>query len=237
MPKIKVTIPVDSLKLPDGIKREYDSGTEVLCPICGGLGLRRVGDFIEHCSNCYGGILKLCPYCKKVLGANVHFICHCEGWEESRKKNEQEKLQKAIDAAEKISIDEAIKRGIEMVYVEGWDKYWSIGDIGDEIEYLKDDLEEGEEPTVILFATTARLIHIDAYELAQSACEDLYEDAYDSLGEEDFKELQKALDEWCTAQLGTTTYEPNYKIVILLDELRKEKNGNTQSSETGEVSV
>ena len=56
-----------------------------------------------------------------------------------------------------------------------------------------------------------RIMSIDADWIIENACEELHEDARDSIGSKDEKELQKFLDKWCDKQTGTTTYYPCYK--------------------------
>ena len=47
--------------------------------------------------------------------------------------------------------------------------------------------------------------------VVHDACEQLHEDALESISYDDMKELQNFLDEWCAKQTGTRTLYPCYK--------------------------
>lgn len=53
-------------------------------------------------------------------------------------------------------------------------------------------------------------ISIDAGDIIENACEELHEDAYDSISTLDIEKLQDYLDKWCNEQTGTKTYYPDY---------------------------
>lgn len=53
-------------------------------------------------------------------------------------------------------------------------------------------------------------IHFDAGDMIEFACEELHEDAAETISSADEKELQDLLDKWCENQSGTITYTPNF---------------------------
>jgi len=75
-----------------------------------------------------------------------------------------------------------------------------------------------------VWACDIRHPHVDAQNVIEGICEDLYDDAYDAIVGHD--DLQKALDAWC-AQQTVTGWEINYKKAVVIDraywveELRK----------------
>ena len=61
-------------------------------------------------------------------------------------------------------------------------------------------------------------ISMDAANIIEDACEELHEDAYDSISGKDIDELQNFLDKWCGKQTGTNTCFPSYKEYIKVKE-------------------
>ena len=102
--------------------------------------------------------------------------------------------------------------GIEMVYSEGHDRYYSWDELS--------DLDPEDTATLgIVWATTTQQIGFDAHNLIENACEELHEDAMDNIGKAEQAELQAALDAWVEKHgKYTTTYYPDYKRVIILSE-------------------
>ena len=54
-------------------------------------------------------------------------------------------------------------------------------------------------------------ISMDAGSIVEDACEQLHEDALESISYDDMKELQNFLNEWCAKQTGTRTIYPCYE--------------------------
>lgn len=64
-----------------------------------------------------------------------------------------------------------------------------------------------------MFATEPIEMQLDAYNICESACEELHEDAMDNL---DTDSLQEILDKWVQEEAkGTLTFYPNYDIAIV----------------------
>ena len=84
-------------------------------------------------------------------------------------------------------------------------------DLNDLYEYCEDT---GRELPDYVWGTQTDMIHINADYIVEEACEELHEDAYESIDYSDMKELQKMLDDWCNEQTGTVTYYPDYTYAI-----------------------
>lgn len=80
---------------------------------------------------------------------------------------------------------------------------WYIAENGNDENSL-DNLPE------VLWLTTKEKININASSIVEEACEQLYEDAFDNIDDNDIKELQEFLNNWCAKQTGTTTLYPDY---------------------------
>lgn len=64
-----------------------------------------------------------------------------------------------------------------------------------------------------VWSTERSSIKLNARSILENACEELHEDAYDNIQDEE--ELQELLDKWCEKQTGTYTYTVDYKYAIL----------------------
>ena len=67
------------------------------------------------------------------------------------------------------------------------------------------DEEKIEMPKVV-YGTDRIMISIDAKNIIENACEELYEDAFDVVGEEDIEELNVLLKNWSGRQDWSTSY-------------------------------
>ena len=219
--------------LPDTLEKDLQYN-EAICPVCHGLGVvldNNVygieGDTsevakksmfpynhqaIKFCPNCYNGVIRLCEYCGKSLArGTLKYDC-----EQQRAKDEKEKrikYQKTIAKANEVDINELPKD--TWFYDEQTDDYFS--DIEGFVDSYKDysEFENDKEmianlPPVLWICGTTD-ISMDAGSIVEDACEQLHEDALESISYDDMKELQNFLDEWCAKQTGTRTLYPCYK--------------------------
>lgn len=219
--------------LPDTLEKDLQDN-EVICPVCHGLGVvldnniygikgdtseaARKSMFpynhqaIKFCPNCYNGVISLCEYCGKPLPRGI-LKCDCE---QQRAKDEEEKrikYQKTIAKANEVDINDLPKD--TWFYDEQTDDYFS--DIEGFVDSYKDysEFENDKEmianlPPVLWICGTTD-ISMDAGSIVEDACEQLHEDALESISYDDMKELQKLLDEWCAKQTGTRTIYPCYE--------------------------
>ena len=134
----------------------------------------------------------------------------------AKAKDEEEKrikYQKTIAKANEVDIND-LPEGV-WFYDEQTDDYFT--DIECFVDSYKDcdEFENDEEmianlPPVLWICGTTD-ISMDAGSIVGDACEQLHEDALDSISYNDMKELQNFLNEWCTKQTGTRTLYPCYK--------------------------
>ena len=205
---------------------------ERICPVCNGLGMRIKdnvygikGDDSEagrkyhfpykhqslsFCQSCYNGVQRLCPYCGESYKNQAYLHCDCEG---QKKVDEEERIKKWNEkVANAVAVDE--KDVDTMLYCEEFDEYYAtVDDFFDDYAANYIDGEVYTKP-VRLWVTSVEKISIDATNVIENACSDLYEDAYEQC---DKGSLQKLLDDWCKDQAGTTTYYPCFKQYVEID--------------------
>jgi hypothetical protein len=95
-------------------------------------------------------------------------------------------------------------------YKDGYFSNW-----GEFLDWWVSGMEIVTEPKYVN-GTYSRQIKIDAEWIIEAACEDLHEDAEETISKEDIDELQAFLDAWCVRQTGTRTYymDPNCLVRI-----------------------
>lgn len=200
-----------------GKKFEFQPKTpkenEMLCPTCDGIGwLESEKGYLQKCPNCYDGIIYLCPNC----GKPKRGMCMNE---ECMKKFDVEQEKLRYDKAQKYTLDTVPSKSKIMLYSDVYkynEGYFS--EIEDFIDYCND---EGIRVPNYVWGTNETQINLDAHDIIESACDDLWEGAYDSIDSKDIAELQSLFDNWCKNQTGTRTYSVDYKCCILLN---NEKN-------------
>ena len=173
---------------------------------------------LSFCQSCYNGVQRLCPYCGQPYKNHAYMHCNCEGQkkadEEERIKKWNEKVSKAVAVDEK-DID-------TMLYCEEFGEYYStVDDFFDDYASNYDDEEVYEKPER-LWVTSVEKISVDADNLIENACEELHEEAIESICIDDKIRLQEFLDAWCEEQTGTTTYYPCYEKYVAIDWSRYE---------------
>ena len=208
---------------------------ERICPVCNGLGMKIEdniygikGDTSEagkkdhfpykhqalsFCQSCYNGVQRLCPYCNEPFKNQAYLHCDCEG---QKKADEEERIKKWNEkVAKAVAVDE--KDVNTMLYCEEFDEYYdTVDDFFDDYACNYDDEDLYNKPER-LWVTSVEKISIDADTILENACEELYEDAMDSICIDDRIRLQEFLDEWCKEQTGTTTYYPCYEKYVVVD--------------------
>lgn len=223
--------------LPNTLEKDLKDNEEI-CSVCHGLGIikrdYRFGieedvnsskidwydnEYLVWCPNCYFGVVKKCEYCDKILPKN-RTKCDCEKQREIDKEERIIKYQETIARATEVDLKDVVT----YLYDEESNKYYS--DIYDFVDYHLQEYRDGSggcndfdeyfqyEMPEILWLCDNIDISMDADSIIESACDELHEDAEDSISGEDRKELQKFLDDWCKKQAGTTTLYPNYNRYI-----------------------
>ena len=219
--------------LPDTLEKDLQNNEEI-CPVCNGLGVvvdnniyGIKGDTFEaakksmfpynhqaikFCPNCYNGVIQLCEYCGKPLPKG-RLKCDCEQQKAIDDEERRIKYQETIAKAKEITVEDLHED--TWLYDEQTDDYFS------DIDYFVDTYKDNEDfeteeqmldnlPPVLWLCKSVN-IAIDAYSIIESACEELHEDAIDSISDKDKDELQILLDAWCSKQTGTKTAYLCYK--------------------------
>jgi hypothetical protein len=101
----------------------------------------------------------------------------------------------------------------DIIAAEGDVFYFPANDWGAFFDHLT--AEEYPRP-IYVNGTYSEQIKIDAHVIIEQACEDLHEDAEETISKEDIGELQAFLDQWCARQIWTRTYykDPNCLVRI-----------------------
>lgn len=205
---------------------------ETLCSTCKGVGLvvrdypygiqgeRRTDGklfpynnrYVGVCPDCYFGVRRVCGYCQKPFTPRHSLLCTCDKAKAERDADEAKTLLEKVAKATKLTEAEAHDAGVEMVYSEGHDEYYSW-------DGLYDLDAEDRETLGVVWATTSKRLSLCADSIIENACEDLHEDANDQISGTAQRELQSFLDAWAEKHgAGTTTYYPDYTRVIVLTE-------------------
>ena len=232
-------IQIPAPKLADVLVKDLHDN-EVICETCGGLGLviepHRYGvkgegrhsmtlhfydpfpykkEVLWPCPNCYSGVRQVCPHC----GAAVKWLPQhiCEGVRQEQREKKRVAEAEALEKAEKISVKEAEKRGIVYLWDDS-DRLLTLDEAQYRIDDWYEDAEEGDPPIGHYAAKLTGRVGFDANNLVDNACDELHEAAHDNISHEQVKELQALLDEWASKITGTETYEPDYKVFVVLRE-------------------
>lgn len=175
--------------------------TSYKCSECGTVYLRKEG--ADSCCS-----PKLCTTCGREIPKKSYYtIC-----DTCREKKELIAERARYDKATKCLYadypdDEKVMLYSEIYcYNEGY-----FSDIDELIEYC-----EGEELPTPRYCWSTGIIDIsmDADNLIESACEELWEESNSQIGTEEREKLQAFLDEWCAKQTGTRSYSVDYKYAI-----------------------
>lgn len=205
---------------------------ERICPVCHGLGVRIEdniygieGDTSEagrhkmfpykkqslvRCISCYNGVQELCKFCGKPFKQPGHRHCDCEGFKKTEEEKRIKKWEETVTKAKEVQ-ESDVKT---YLYCEEFDSYHpDVDDFFEEYEREYSDEEVYTKPDR-LWVCSKYEISLDAYNMVESACDELHEDAFSNC---EVNNLQKLLDEWCKEQTGTTTYYPCYKEYVKID--------------------
>lgn len=215
-----------------GLIKDLEEG-DVICPECQGTGLsiydapyglsedpNRSPMFpykyqtISSCKKCYNGVLHTCQYCGEILDRG-YSTCDCESVVSERKQKEIKKEQSIYDKAIKLTADDEISKNMGMFYSDYY-KYNEgyFADWDDFFDYYGDEPDDIKTRIGYVWGTTERKISIDADNVIENVVDDLWEGARDNISSDAENELQEFLDKWCEKQIGTTTYDVDYKYAI-----------------------
>lgn len=212
---------------------------EAICPTCRGTGLRivdnsyglsddpdkRAGLFpykhqsLTFCPHCYNGVVHICPDCGKQLPRG-RLKCDCEAERQRECEEKKRKYQEAVQKAEKHESDELYR--FKFAYSD-WITQHNEGYFSDWQEFFdawhdfvtgceEDGTPVPERPEYV-WGTEPIEMPLDAGDILERACEDLYEDAMHDIGDSAIKEMQDYLDTW-KYRYGLTAYGEDHRHVI-----------------------
>ena len=202
---------------------------ETLCPRCKGVGLIKtsvpygyvceeglpyVRETLIACPECFNGVAKVCEYCRSIIPRH-RTNCDCEAAIEAKRLDANRKrCQKMEDAP--IADDALIKTlkcfysddyGYNNGYFFGWEDFF---------DYWRDSHDDADDRPLYVWSTYEVKPTLDAINLVDNMCEDLYETAREDIPTSKIKELQDFLNSWCeSCGVGSTYFENNtYKVKI-----------------------
>lgn len=204
---------------------------EAICPVCHGTGVK-VSDnvyglseiptsgirfpykhqSVSFCLNCYNGVVRYCPDCGKQLPRG-YLRCNCEA--ELRRKREAERKKEAEELAASVKHDaSALGTEFQMCYSSFFRS--NEGFFSDWDEFFEDWFEEHDaedERPEFVWGTVEEKMSLDAHSIVSSACEEMYEDAFDDIGSDAIKQMQAYFDKWL-AENGRVTYFVSHKHAV-----------------------
>jgi len=218
------------------IEKDLCEGEEI-CPFCNGFGLkiitqayglnndpdngkpgRRMYPYknqslvLQGCLDCYNGVARRCKFCGELIPRG-RLKCECEQQKaldrEERARKDAEELAKApiappeVEKECKIFFSDYKEDGYFADWEEFFEEWWNEGK----------DKEFPTRPEYV-WITTPDEFRIYAENICESATEDLYEDAYNDISEEELKRLQSFLDDWCRSSGVGTTYNVSHKYKV-----------------------
>ena len=181
------------------------------CEKCNGLGFVRENNYIEFCNTCRGlGQIELCT---KMCGREKKYPSSvCEECGKEKKIEREEELYKNAQKIKFIDYDGMFFEGENVVDGE---------EFADNLYYK---IKDGEDYLTYAYGTIkTQVIHIKLKDIICEVCEDGYDDMSDYINYDGVDEIQELIDEWIKKQGDLNcTYEKDYKVVVLLDDLIKE---------------
>ena len=240
MTEIKtVIIPKEEIDkvLNVGLKKDLiqcEDYNEEICPTCHGTGVTihdnpyglfeqagpvrfpYVQQSIGFCPDCYNGVVKRCLHCGKIIPKG-RLKCECRIPAERQKKEEEHR--KMIDELRWATPEESVQDmyySPEYPYNEGY--FETFEDFFD--AWYDNHSPEDAKPECC-FPTHKCSMTLDMEGIVADACDELYEDAFDDVG--NIKELQDLVDAWIkkNGPGDSFLYHESYKIRIPWGEAEK----------------
>jgi len=158
---------------------------------------------VEVCKHCGQPIKKYNNYCGCV-GSKAERICKTIATREAIWEN-----------ASKITYREAIER-FNVLYIDDCGEFVDAQALPD---VINDCAKRKVNPLIIkhVYGTKTRKISCDADNIIDDACEDLHEEAADTIGRLARDAMQSFLDRWAdTYGAGTLTYEADFDVAVIV---------------------
>lgn len=195
------------------VRRQLYPG-ERLCDTCGGFGVVEGTDprgrGLTFCHDCIGGIRQTCRFCEQVLKPGQ--VCTCLDAVESRTELHHKTHESRWAQAKKMPWSEA-KMKFKWVYIESEGRF-------EEVETLEANLVEHHlKFPMWVYGTTQMELTLDARNIVEEGCNELHEEATNSISSTQMEQLQFFLENWCdNVKDSTRTYFPDYTIGVVMDE-------------------
>lgn len=200
----RVEVPLPNL--PATFTRTLREGQSI-CQTCGGLGF--VFEPTPHiCGDCIGGVQQICPHCGRPV-RSLWDHC-CSDWFNALAERTRIEQAKVFAKAEKISIDEARRRGIKLLCRHRDHTVFPLDEAEQNIE------QTDETPSGFYPAKMYDKLHLDAYSIVEDACSDLHEEALGRISDDAIGELQALLDQWVSGISGTESYGHDYSVFVMV---------------------
>lgn len=168
---------------------------------------------ITFCPNCYNGVVRRCPHCRRILPRGC-LRCACKKAKEEMDAEYKAKREVQFSKAEAHG-PESLGTTFDMVFVDDmngdkgyfsdWDSFfaaWTCETPAD---------ESPENRPKYAWGTYAQDISLNADNILEQATEELHESARDNIGKDMEDELQTFLNDWCRRVSGCKTYFPDEK--------------------------
>lgn len=170
---------------------------------------------LSFCPNCFNGVVHRCKYCGKLLKKGS-LACDCEIYQQIKKQERNELIQNEFEIAP-IAPQEVVDT-MPCFFSEhfGYNNGYFF-DFDEFFEYWENHHKEDEnDRPLYVWVTESTKMKIDAEYIVECATEELYEDALYDISNEEIKELQNFLNDWCKrCGVGTTYHESHkYKVRI-----------------------
>ena len=221
---------------------DTEAYTEEICNHCKGTGLqiadnpyglkenRIPGHLFPYkvqtlipCRECSGtGVRKRCNYCGELFPL-YRLKCNCDTQKKKDEAEDRRKWQERIDSM-RFATDEEIKQCKVFFsdiypYNEGY-----FEGFGEFFDWWNDECADkfSDKPEYCL-GTDAIPFKIDATDIVERACEDMYEDAFSRVSNID--ELQKLIDKWADKNKPGDAYVYHTRFKIRIPWERNNDNG------------
>lgn len=215
---------------------------EEICPICGGTGLEIINNpyglsddpnkiagvfpykhmSITFCRNCYNGVVRICPDCGQQIPRGF-LECSCEA---ARQKREEKKLEIYLEKLHNAEHHSPSVLGAEFkcAYSDDYDKnegyFFNWEDFFD---YWNNNHTSTDERPEYVWGTQEIHMRLNANDVIDKACEDLYEEAEYDISDNAREEMQTYFNKWLSKNgLTAYTYDDSHAIRIPWEENENE---------------
>ena len=229
----RVMIDVPITVIPRVIIKDLAENEEI-CPTCRGLGVvlspNRYGLPDEHkslheyfpyrneafryCPTCINGVVRLCVYCRMPITSG--YGCQCPDAKAEKAAERVREREARWEKSSKITYRMACDR-YNVLYLDDCEEFVSSDNV---LDVVRDYAARKINPVIVkhIYGTERTRIAFNANQIIEDACEDLHDDAQDSICLMATDEMQRFLDRWADQHGdGTVTYWPDYSVGVILE--------------------